>query len=61
MPKYTFEELMAMDIFASAKAIESMSVEERKQVILPDISPTHNTTLKEAMLRTPGPKHIREL
>jgi hypothetical protein len=65
MPKYTFEQLMDMDIFDCADAITSMSVEERLQVVVPKFDPDVieqvNKNLRESMKRTPSGKHLAEI
>ena len=40
MPKFTFEQLLDMDLWARGKALNSMSADERKQIVIPDIDPT---------------------
>ena len=61
MANYTFEQLMKMDIFARAEAVENMTENERTQVALPPHNVVADKQLREAIARTPTGKHLAEL
>lgn len=62
MPKYTFEELMKMDLFERVEAVGDMTEEERKLVVTPIIDTDKvNRKLKESMARTPVGKYLTEI
>ena len=61
MANFTFEQLMNMDIFSRAEALEKMTESERKQLILPANKAMFSNKLQEAMARTPVGKHLAEI
>lgn len=62
MAKYTFEQLMNMDVFSRAEAVNSMTEQERKEIIVPTIdSVKANKNLYESMAKTPAGKHLAEI
>ena len=46
---YTFEQLMNMDIFDRALALDSMSLDERRQITIPTITEERNTQVTKKL------------